>query len=131
MKINIDSNEYSKQRNLRIQGEADPGLLGYLADALKGIDGVFEATLQKGTILRVSYDLRRLQLDDLEGIIRKYGFSLSNTLWSRLYRTVIHMTEKNEYEHFHREPLLCCSDVYHIFNARHVEKQKGCSWCTL
>ena len=63
---------------------------------LDGVEGVRHVRLLSDTALSVSYDLRRLSLQVIEGLLEELGFHLDGSLLCQLKRALYYYTEETE-----------------------------------
>ncbi len=95
--------------------------------ALSDIEGVLNVTLAGPSInaIRVSYDLRQIDLYTLEALLFELGFHLDNSLFSKLRRALYYYTESNELENIAASGNHDNS-TRDIFMRCYLERRHGC-----
>ncbi len=79
--------------------------IGQEIDKLIGIDMV---SLNDDTnVLNVAYDAGKLNLDDIEGIVRAHGADISHAWWTQFKEGWYRFTDQNVRDNMHHEPLSC------------------------
>ncbi len=76
----------------------DPQQAQSAAQVLGCVEGVVSVSVPDPTenIIRVSYDLTRIELRALESLLAELGFHLSDSLLCKLKRALYYFTEQNE-----------------------------------
>jgi len=108
--------EIIKRRTLRFSENSSERRKTNISDHLSAIDGVKTVSEDKG-VVRLEYDLRKVQLSDIEGAIEQSGFTLANTLLARLKRVAVRTMEQNELDNMTQRLSPCCSNPREIVEA--------------
>jgi copper chaperone CopZ len=108
--------EIIKRRTLRLSENSSERGGTNIGDQLSAMDGVKSVSLDRG-VVSLEYDLRKVQLSDIEDAITRAGHSLVNTLSARLKRAVVRTLEKNEFDNMTQPPSPCCSNPRGIVDA--------------
>ena len=74
----------------------DPDQVGSAATMLRGVDGVEKVDILGPGTLKVHYQLIKICLADIEGLLEKQGFHLDNRLLHKLKRALYNYTEETQ-----------------------------------
>jgi hypothetical protein len=91
----MDTEDLIKHREIEfdaIQPDCDQAHMASLS--LADVDGVLKVDILSTTTLRVSYDVVRVSLQDLEEALSEAGFHLSGKLMYRIRRALFYYTEE-------------------------------------
>jgi copper chaperone CopZ len=108
--------EIVKRRTLRLSKNSSECGETNIGDQLSAMDGVKSVTLDRG-VVSLEYDLRKVQLSDIEDAIEQSGFTLANTLLARLKRVAVRTMEQNELDNITQRLSPCCSNPREIVEA--------------
>jgi len=93
-------------------------------EVLRDLEGILHVAQCSETCIKVRYDLRRITLNLIEGLLADLGFHLDNSLMSKLKRALYYYTEETECAN------LGCGAEHHaqedIFISHYVRRPHGC-----
>lgn len=75
--------------------------------------------------IEVAYDLRRIRLQIINGLLERAGFHLDNSLMARMKRSLYHYTEQVEFDNL-RLPHHTFLDTTEVFINRYRHLRHGC-----
>ncbi|MDZ7751337.1 MAG: hypothetical protein U5S82_06670 [Gammaproteobacteria bacterium] len=117
--------EIVKHREIRFQApHSDPDQARSAVFLLGDADGIISLEAADPLVLRLSYDVRYITLQDIEGALEGVGFHLDNSLMSKLRRTVWHYADETQ-----RDNMGCRNDsncTARIFVNRYQRTTHGC-----
>lgn len=103
----------------------DPGQAQSAMLLLSDVAGVINLRLLDDTRLQVSYDIRQISLQIIEGALAEVGFHLDNSLLVKLKRALYHYTEEVQ-----RENIGCpkgeSNCTQKVFVNRYQQRPHGC-----
>lgn len=86
---------------------------------LMEVPGVTGVTLdERRHSITVQYDLLKVYLADIEGVLLKAGFTFADSFLYRIRRRWIHSTEKNERANMQHSSPICCSNPKEIYRLK-------------
>lgn len=100
--------EILKERELRVR--PSEGWKEKIRRGLASLPGLKRVHYQQNGTIELRYDLRRVRLEEVEKAIEGIGISLSDGLWSRMKRGLIHYSEQNELDNLTAPEAPCCSN---------------------
>lgn len=98
---------YPVTHTLDVTGLDTPQEELQITQALEDLEGMMEveANWLQGQV-SVTYDLNRLNLQEVERVMQRLGFPLDDHLLARVKREIMHFTEQNELENLQFRPQL-------------------------
>jgi hypothetical protein len=78
---------------------------------------------RRKNVIRVEYDLKRINFEHIEKLLQNVGLSLSRKLSERFKRGLAKFTEQNEMDQLNAPVSSCCEDP--------KGDSRGCSKCVL
>jgi len=111
-----------KKRRFAVAGLRDPRNMSEIKQYLSDRTGMIavEVDSQKG-IVKVEYDLRKINFETIGKSIKELGFRLSQRINEKFKRGMAKFTEQNELDNLSATSSSCCVDP--------KEKIKDCSSC--
>jgi hypothetical protein len=79
--------------------------IGQEIDTLIGVDMV--SLNDETSVLNVAYDAGKLNVDDIEAIVRKHGADISHRWWTQFKEGWYRFTDQNVRDNMQHEPLSC------------------------
>ena len=104
----------------------DPHYAESAAELLRDVRGVLRVKILKSDHLLVSYNVREITLQIIEGLLTEFGYKLRTSLFCRLMRTFCYYIEDIEYSNRSgnkHDQAECTRDA---FITRYLRRPHGC-----
>lgn len=92
---------------------------------LADLDGVFRVVPVEPHVMQISYDITRLTLHLLEGVLDELGYHLDNSLMAKLRRALYYYTEETQRANLGLDGNTAPRDVK-VFVQRYAKLRHGC-----
>ena len=99
-------------RHLKLDGSTTQDKIRSAIAALKEIPGVDGVSYDEITgVFNVAYDARRVCVDTIEDVLKKYSIVVSHDWWTHFKEEYYRFADQNIKDNFEHRPYGCCSKV--------------------